>query len=53
VNQWYVHSADGMDYRVGCWHKGVWLPGSKDDALREQAGLAEPGSYVWGKRVRP
>lgn len=50
--RYYVHSADGADYSVGNWHDGTYVPGSKADAIREWQGLAEPGSYVWGKGKR-
>lgn len=51
ATQWFVHSSDGVDYKVGRWHMGVWLPGGKGLAIANHTALAEPGSYVWGKRV--
>lgn len=51
---YYVRSSDGADYRVGLWKGtaglgGVFVPGTRSDAIRELHLLREPGTYVWGK----
>jgi hypothetical protein len=40
---WGVLSDDGETYRVGVWRQGVWIPGDKNDAEREQAVLIAQG----------
>lgn len=47
---YYVRDSTGHDYSVGTWVDGRWRPGTREDAIRECFLLAEPGSYVWGKR---
>jgi hypothetical protein len=49
--QYYVHSADGTDYKVGAWAHGTWLPGTVNDAYRELALLNERDAYVWGESL--
>lgn len=47
--QYFVRSADGIDYMVGSFLNGIWYSGNREDALKELAGLGERGAYVWAK----
>lgn len=56
--QFYVRSIDGVDYRIGRWVDGRWIPGTREDAIRELRLLDEPWAqrplrapYVWGKTL--
>lgn len=58
--QYYIRSVEddgeggtiAVDYSIGVWKDGEWIPGSRAYAIFELHLLGEADAYVWGSGRR-